>query len=231
MIPLPVAMISVVIPILNEAKIADFVAAVRETLAGRPHEILLVNDGAPVSVDGARDVQGARRGKGHAVRQGVLESQGDVVIVIDADLAALLPQLPKFIDLIAREGYDVVIAERDHEVRERTAIRYALSYGLLLAQRLFIFQSFRFRDTQCGFKAFRGDVARAIARKQRVEGGMYDIEYLYAAARNRLRIAQVPVGRVAEERPSRIRLMACLRRDPPALLGVKWRGITGRYRL
>lgn len=200
-------------------------------LGGRPHEILLVNDGAPVSVEGAREVQGAHRGKGHAVRTGVLASSGEVVVVIDADLAALLPHLPRFIELVARERYDVVIAEREHEVRERTALRYVLSYGLLLAQRLFVFQSFRFRDTQCGFKAFRGDAARAIAAKQRVDGGMYDIEYLYAAACNGLRIAQVPVGRVAEERPSRIRLMSCLRNDPPALLGVKWRGITGKYRL
>ncbi|HEX6085814.1 MAG TPA: glycosyltransferase [Thermoanaerobaculia bacterium] len=224
-------MISVVIPILNEARIADFVAAVKVALRGRPHEILLVNDGAPVSVEGTREVTGARRGKGAAVRQGVLASQGDVVIVVDADLAALLPQLPRFIDLIARERYDVVIAEREHEVKERTLLRYALSYGLLLAQRLFIFQSLRFRDTQCGFKAFRGDAARAIAKRQGIEGGMYDIEYLYAAARNKLRIAQVPVGRVAEERPSRIRLLDCLRRDPPALLKVKWRGLTGKYRL
>ncbi|HVG22889.1 MAG TPA: glycosyltransferase [Thermoanaerobaculia bacterium] len=224
-------MISVVIPILNEAEIADFVAAVRKTLGGRAHEILLVNDGAPVTVNGAREVPGAHRGKGHAVRQGILASAGDIVIVIDADLAALLPQLPRFVDLIGREGNDVVIAEREHEVRERTPLRYALSYGLLLAQRLFVFQSFRFRDTQCGLKAFRGDVARAIARKQRVDGGMYDIEYLYAAVRNRLRIAQVAVGRVAEERPSRIRLLACLRSDPAALAGVKWRGLSGRYKL
>jgi dolichyl-phosphate beta-glucosyltransferase len=224
-------MISVVIPILNETRIAGFVAAVRTALRGRPHEILLVNDGAPVAVEGAREVQGARRGKGHAVRTGILASAGDVVIVIDADLGALLPQLVRFIDLIARERYDVVIAEREHEVRERTALRYALSYGLLLAQRLFIFQSFRFRDTQCGLKAFGGDAARALAAKQRVDGGMYDIEYLYAAARNGMRIAQVPVGKVAEERPSRIRLMECLRNDPPALVGVKWRGVTGKYRL
>jgi dolichyl-phosphate beta-glucosyltransferase len=224
-------MISIVIPILNEPRIAGFVAAVRAALHGRPHEIVLVNDGPSVSVEGAREVQGAHRGKGAAVRQGLLASKGDVVLVVDADLAVLLPQLPRFIDLIAREGYDVVIAEREHEVRERTVLRYALSYGLLLAQRLFIFQSFRFKDTQCGFKAFRGDAIRAIARKQSIDGGMYDIEYLYAAVRNRLRIAQVPVGRVAEERPSRISLVDCLRRDPPALLRVKWRGLTGRYHL
>ena len=224
-------MISVVIPILNETRIAGFVDAVRAALGGRPHEILLLNDGSPVDVEGAREVRGARRGKGHAVRQGLLASKGDVVVVTDADMAALLPHLPRFVELVAREKYDVVIAERVHEVKERTALRYALSYGLLLAQRLFIFQSLRFRDTQCGFKAFRGEAARAIAAKQRVDGGMYDIEYLYAAVRNGLRIAQVPVGRVAEERPSRIRLMHCLRNDPPALLGVKWRGLTGKYRL
>jgi dolichyl-phosphate beta-glucosyltransferase len=224
-------MISVVIPILNETRIAGFVAAVGRALNGRPGEILLVNDGAPVSVDGARELRGEHRGKGHAVRTGILETKGDVVVVIDADLDSLLPYLPRFVELVAAERYDVVIAERDHEVKERTPLRYVLSYGLLLAQRLFIFQSFRFSDTQCGFKAFRGDVARDIAARQRVEGGMYDIEYLYAAVRNGLRIAQVRVGRVPEKRPSRIRLADCLQRDPLSLLAVKWRGLLGRYKL
>jgi dolichyl-phosphate beta-glucosyltransferase len=224
-------MISVVIPVLNESRIAEFVAAVEKTLAGRSLEIILVNDGEPVTVERAHELAGEHRGKGFAVRQGVLASTGDVVIVTDADMVALLPHLPRFADLISLDHYDLVIAEREHELTGRPLLRYILSYGLLVAQRLFIFNSFRFRDTQCGFKAFRGEVARAIAARQRVDGGMYDIEYLYVAVRNRLRIAQIPVGRVAEERPSRIRLLECLRRDPRALLMVKWRGLTGRYRL
>ena len=203
----------------------------KTTLGAEPHEILLVNDGQPTSVEGAREIEGEHRGKGYAVRKGILATRGDVVVVTDADMTALLPHLPRFTDLISRGQYDVVIAEREHEVKQRKPLRYVLSYGLLFAQRLFIFQSFRFRDTQCGFKAFRGAAARAIAARQHVDGGMYDIEFLYVAVRNGLRIAQIAVGRVLEERPSRIRVLDCLRRDPPALLMVKWRGLTGKYRL
>lgn len=233
-------MISVVIPILNELEIAAFTAAIAGVLRGTgyEHEILLVNDGVPVpndggqfSADGVRVVDGAHGGKGRAVRDGILAARGDVIVVMDADLTGLLPHLPRFIELVAGDGYDVVIAERDFDFHARKAARLVLSLGLLLAQRLFVFQSLRFFDTQCGMKAFRGDAARAIAAKQRVGGGMYDIEYLYAALQGRMRIAQIPVGRIQELRPSRIRLLRCLRTDPAALIGIKWRGLRGHYRL
>lgn len=224
-------MISVVIPILNEPRIAEFVEAVHDALEAVPHEVLLVNDGPRGAIGNALEITGPRRGKGAAVRAGVLATRGDVVVIIDADTTALLPRLSQFAELISNEGHDVVIAERDHEVKERSPLRYVLSWGLLLAQRLVIFQSTRFRDTQCGFKAYRGEVARAIAALQRVDGGMCDIEYLCAAVKNDLRIAQIAVGRLSEERPSRIRLSESLRRDPLDLLAMKWRAVRGYYRL
>lgn len=224
--------VSVVIPILNEEAIARFTTAVSATLrdAGHAHEIVLVNDGAPVAVEGARVIEGSHRGKGRAVGDGIRAATGDVVIVLDADMPMLLPLLPQFVALI-RSGNDLAIAERQFDYHQRKPIRFLLSFGLLVAQRLFIFQSFRFADTQCGFKAFRAGAARAIAAKQHVDGGMYDIEYLYIAVRNRMRIATVPVGHVAEQRPSRIDLLSCLRTDPAALAGVKLRGLLGRYKL
>ena len=226
-------LVSVVIPVLNELEIAAFIAAIADVLqrTGHAHEILLVNDGGPVTVEGARVVNGTHGGKGCAVGAGILAARGDVIVVIDADLGALLPHLSRFIDLVAVDGYEVVIAERDFDVHARKPVRFLLSRGLLLAQRLFVFQSFRFSDTQCGMKAFRGDVARAVAAKQMVSGGMYDIEYLYMAVRNQMRIAQIPVGIVKELRPSRIRLLRSLRTDPAALIGIKWRGLWGHYRL
>jgi dolichyl-phosphate beta-glucosyltransferase len=229
----PRPLVSVVVPVLDEAEIGSFTAEIAEILRGGGHsyEILLVNDGGPLAVDGTRVIEGVHGGKGRAVRDGVLATRGDVVVIVDADLQVLLGHLPRFIELVQKERYDVVIAERNFHVHGRKLVRFILSSGLLLAQRLFVFQSFRFFDTQCGLKALRGDAARAIAEKQRIDGGMYDIEYLYAAVKNRMRIAQVPVGLVREVRPSRIRLLRCLRTDPAALIATKWRGMRGHYRL
>ena len=59
---------------------------------------------------------------------------------------------------------------------------------------------------------------------------MYDIEYLYMALQDHMTIAQVPLGHLPETRPSRINVLKCLMTDPPALLGVKFRGLAGVYR-
>ena len=73
------------------------------------------------------------------------------------------------------------------------------------------------------------EAARRIASLQTVRGGMYDIEYLYIAVKNGMRIAQVPVTPMRELRPSRLRVLRCLVDDPIALVRVKWNGLRGRY--
>lgn len=226
--------VSVIVPVLNEPRLPQVLDAIVEELgrAGLRHEIVVVADGhdETVALPEVRFVSGRRRGKGAAVRDGLLAATGNVAVVIDADLAALAPLIPEFVRIVREEEFDVVIAEREKDFHARHPVRFFLSYGLYLAQRLFVFHSGRFSDTQCGLKAFRLGVAHDLARKQRVEGGMYDVEYLYIAAKQRLKVRQVPVGRVRETRASRIRLVRCLRHDPLALLGVKLRGLLGRYR-
>lgn len=226
--------VSVIVPVLNEPALPQVIRAISGELrrAALQHEIVVVSDGDEEHepAPGVRLVTGRRRGKGAAVRDGLLAATGDVAVVIDADLAALARFVPEFVRLVKTEGFGVVIAEREKDFHGRHPLRFVLSYGLYLAQRLLVFHSRRFTDTQCGLKAFRREVAHELARKQRVEGGMYDIEYLYLAAKQRMKIAQIPVGRVVETRSSRIRLLRCLRQDPVALLGVKLRGLLGRYR-
>lgn len=230
----PMALISVVIPVLNEDRLGGFVRGVQAEIeaAGHEAEILVVHDGDPfpqLAGQGVRLMSGPEHGKGAAVREGLLAARGEVTFVVDADLDALFPRFGPFAGLVLREGYDVVIAEREPDWHARGLLRFVLSYGLYAAQRLFVFGSRRFVDTQCGFKAFRTAVAAGLARKQRVEGGMYDIEYLYMAVKSGLRIAQVPVGVLAEARESKLRIWKCLRRDPVDLLLIKARGLAGVY--
>ena len=94
-----------------------------------------------------------------------------------------------------------------------------------------MFQSLFFNDTQCGFKAFKGRVLRSFAQKQTVHGGMFDIEYLYMARFNKLRIGKVSVVPLPEIRTSRINLWRCLFYDAVDLVSIKIRGMMGYYKM
>ncbi len=221
--------VSVVVPTYNEPALDAWLARLRRVLPAKSEVIIVDDSDVQPSLDDVRVLAGGKRGKGDAVRIGMLAAEGDVVFHLDADLdeekLALIPELARLID----EGHDVAIAERRSRWQYRNFGRFVLSIGLFLAQRFFIFQSTRFFDTQCGLKAFRRDAARRLATLQSVRGGMYDIEYLYIAVKNRMRIAQVAVTPMRELRPSRLRVLRCLVTDPADLLRVKWNGLRGRY--
>ncbi len=221
--------VSAVVPTYNEPSLEAWLQRLRLVLPAES-EIVIVDDSdvLPV-VPNARVLRGEKRGKGDAVRIGMLAAEGDVVFHLDADLDdEKLALIPEFVRLIG-EGHDVVIAERRSRWQYRNLGRFVLSIGLFLAQRFFIFGSTRFFDTQCGLKAFRRDAARTLASLQTVRGGMYDIEYLYIAVKQEMRIAQVAVTPMRELRPSRLRVLRCLAVDPFDLLRVKWNGLRGRY--
>jgi len=236
--------VSVVVPTYNEPALDASLERVLRILP--PDSEIIVVDDSDVAVgvvcaSGApppggapearttRVLRGEKRGKGDAVRIGMLAASGDVIFHLDADLddekLALIPDFVRLID----EGHDVVIAERRSRWQYRNLGRFILSVGLFVAQRFFVFHSTRFFDTQCGFKAFRREAAQRIASLQTVRGGMYDIEYLYIAVKNGMRIAQVAVTPMRELRPSRLRVLRCLVTDPIDLVRLKWNGMRGRY--
>jgi len=221
--------VSVIVPSYNEPSLDVSLERIARFLPP-DSEIVVVDDSdVPPHLANARLIRGAKRGKGDAVRVGMLAAGGEVVFHVDADVDdATLALIPAFVGLI-EAGNDVAIAERRARWQYRNLARFVLSIGLFLAQRIFIFQSARFFDTQCGFKAFRRDAAQKLAALQTVGGGMYDIEYLYIAVKNGMRIAQVPVPPMRELRPSRLRVLRCLATDPFDLVRVKWNGLRGRY--
>jgi len=240
------ASLTIVVPTRDEPDLGSWLAALQTALRSLSpvSNIVIVDDSSaalhealraallPVADLPIRVIRGNGRGKGDAVRLGMIEGRSEVIMIVDADTEVeWLPEIGTFVDAIGRGEADVVIAERQNKWQYRNVRRFALSYGLFFAQRILIFQSRRFFDTQCGFKAFRGDVARGIAGVQKVRGGMFDIEYLYIALKNGLRVKQVPFPASRESRPSRLRLLKCLRTDPPALIRVKLNGILGRYRI
>jgi putative flippase GtrA len=205
--------LSVVVPAFREAeRIGSTVAEIRSQLAELDRagelEIVVVDDGssdgtAEAAVAGGADqvvVQPQNRGKGAAVRAGVMASTGRTVAFTDADLAYAPHQLMRFLDAI-ESGFDVAIGNRHHEQTDTltgtSALRSFGSRGVNMATTLLLLGNYR--DTQCGCKAFRSDAARAVVEVGTVDGFAFDIEILHLVERYGLTMTELPVEVVNSE--------------------------------
>ncbi|WP_211230003.1 dolichyl-phosphate beta-glucosyltransferase [Desulfovirgula thermocuniculi] len=205
---------SVVVPAYNEeTRLPGTLEAIRAHLSGREYEVVVVDDGssdrtAEVAGEfGCRVVRHPRNlGKGTAVRTGVLASRGDLILVTDADLAAPVTELPK-LEAALERGADIAIGSREAPgARVRRA-----SPGRKLAGRLFnllvrLLTGLPYRDTQCGFKLFRGEAARALFSRAACDGYCFEVEVLLLAREMGLRVEEVGVE--WHDRPgSKVRLL------------------------
>jgi dolichyl-phosphate beta-glucosyltransferase len=135
----------------------------------------------------------AQPGKGAAVRRGFLTSRARFIGFMDADLATPIETLDLVIPLLSED--QVVIGSRRMRgatINKRQSAHRSIS-GILfrtMAQRVLP----QFTDTQCGFKFFPGDVARAVARQLRVDGFAFDVEMLRETMRLGVPITEVPVA-------------------------------------
>ena len=197
--------LSIVVPAYNEAErlgpTLERILAWSETL-GRPAEILVVDDGSKdatcaVAEGYAPRVRlvrnGRNRGKGFSVRHGVLEATGQQILFTDADLSTPIADYA----LLARalETHDIAIGSR--ALRDSNVTRHQPAYREAMG-RVFngVVQGLAvrgIRDTQCGFKLFRADVAKALFGQATIEGFAFDVEVLFLARRAGYRIAEVPI--------------------------------------
>jgi dolichyl-phosphate beta-glucosyltransferase len=202
-------MLSIVIPCYNEQdRLPATVDAIKAYMAAqkRDYELILADDG---SVDGTAGViksamQGApnvrlvqlpqNRGKGRALAEGVAVSKGDRVLLTDADLSTPIDELPKLEERLDA-GAGVAIASRavkgSQIVIHQPIYRVAMGKTFNLIVQAVLLPGLW--DTQCGFKLFRGDLARAVFAELRTDGFGYDPEALYLAKRRGEKIAEVPV--------------------------------------
>ena len=212
--------LTVVLPAYNEQdRIAGTIDAVAETLSpvlsDGDLEILVVDDG---SVDdtaevahraGARVVtQPANRGKGAAVRRGVLEARGRTVVFTDADLA-YRPELLLTVLEAVEEGWDMVVGSRRHQqtnvlVRAR---RLRELGGRMVNRLTHLVLLGHFRDTQCGLKGFQADIARIVFERTRIDGFAFDVELFLIAEQDQLSLREIPVA-VENRAGSSVRLLA-----------------------
>lgn len=202
---------TVAIPCFNEAsRIGDTVRATLDYLAKESSnpELIVVNDGSTDQTSSVvRDALKSaniqtqllenfpNRGKGAAVRTGLLAATRPVGLFFDADLSTPLSEIPKVIEPIAQEDVDLAFGSR---ALDRKLIGVHQPWRREQAGRVFNFivrlaTGMPFWDTQCGFKAFRLDVCRPILEKAHTIGFAFDVELLFMAYRAGLRLREVPV--------------------------------------
>ena len=184
---------SVVTPCFNEA--GRIGATVRATLdylhENSPQsELIVVNDGSTRLLENFPN-----RGKGAAVRSGLLAAQKPIALFFDADLSTPLGETPKLIEPIAHGEIDIAFGSR---AIDRSLIGQHQPWRREQAGRVFnllvrLATGLPFWDTQCGFKGFRVDVCRPIFEAARLDGFAFDVELLYLAHRAGLRIREIPV--------------------------------------
>ena len=196
--------LSIVIPCYNEAKdIANNVKKVKDYLRDKniDHELILVNDGSKDNtkevIESIPDVlalsYAKNRGKGGAVKYGIENASGDYVLFMDADLSTDISAIEKVVELAP--DYDLVIGSRHAQgsviKKKQPFLRVFIGRCCRLLVKM-LFHT-KFKDTQCGFKAMRTDVAKKIVEKQLINDFAFDVEYLYIAKLNNLSMYELGI--------------------------------------
>ena len=201
----PIAL-SVIVPVYNEEERVHNLAQLCMFLAGKKYirECIVVNDG---SIDRTLTLLHAlqkkyrfhlisykkNRGKGYAIKKGIEQAKGSHVVFVDVDLSTdlsafdhLLKMLPHaHIVIGTRKNKHAELVERQSLLRE--------SMGRFFTFLSQIISGVFVSDFTCGFKCFERTIAGKIARKQRIYGWAYDVEYLYLGKKMGSKIAELPV--------------------------------------
>jgi len=238
-----VPLLSVVVPAYNEEKrigrcASRVTAYFRKNI--RSFELIMVNDGSRDGT-GREALKAARlhrevrlvsypgnRGKGHALRRGILASRGTRVLFMDADLSTDPGEWPKLARLLDR-GADLAIGSRKTAGARlvKRQPRWRESMGKVftwLVRRMLVDVT----DVTCGFKAFRGTVARELFARQVLDDWSFDAEVLYMARQAGFRIMEAPV--VWKNNPdSKVRIVGATLSALAGIFKVRWNHLTGRY--
>jgi len=206
--------LSVIIPAFNEAhRIERSLHDVTRYLERQPFssEVIVVDDGSRdataalvhafaetwrserVSVRLLRNERNF--GKGYSVRRGFLNARGEIVLFTDADLSTPIAEAERLLRLIETEGADVAFGSRglDRRFILRPQSRLRQWAGRIFNLLMRALTGLPFKDTQCGFKAYRREPLRLIFQSQRIFGFGFDVEILYLARKRGLRLRETPV--------------------------------------
>lgn len=236
--------LSIVVPAFNEEgrlepTLRSYLGYCRAT--ARSVELIVVDDG---SVDGTSHLVEQlggefpelhlirlpeNRGKGFAVRSGVVNARGHAVLFADADGATPINEIER-LETALRDGSDLAIGSRAIVAREVrvNAKLYRRIMGRMFHGMVEALTVRGVRDTQCGFKLFRGPVAHDLFSRMRMSGFSFDVELLMMARRRGYRIAEVPVNWV--HRPgSKVNLVTDSAKMLRDLVQIRRLALSGAY--
>ena len=216
-------------------------------------EIVVVDDGskdktAEVVEEYAKDhpeiklVKNVHKGKAAGIRTGVLKSSGKMVLMMDADMATPLEELKRLATWINDNDFDIAIASREGigaERHDEPLYRHIMGRVFNLLVKTVI--GLDFQDTQCGFKLFKGDVARKVFSHLIVYGdnlpqidrpffGAFDVEVLYCARQMGYKIKDIPV-KWNYVPTTRLNILANSYKMARDVLRIKILGLKGAYAL
>jgi len=236
--------LSIVIPAYNEsARIEDALSRVLSSVAEQnwDAEVLVVDDGS--KDDTAAIVQHwmtdhprlhliqnpGNRGKGYSVRNGLLQAAGDIVMFTDADLSAPMEEA-NLLFAALENGADVAIGSRWLDRTRQTIHQplYRQFFGRCFNWVTRTVMGLPFKDTQCGFKAFKRPAAQVIFRLQTIERWGFDPEILFIARKLRYVIREVPVTWGHDER-SRMSYLKDGMKMLEDMARIRSNSIRGRY--
>ena len=201
--------------VVNDGSQDDTAEIVRQSAAEHPNLSLLENPG--------------NRGKGYSVRNGMLHARGDILLFSDADLSSPIGEAEKLLTAI-KSGADVAIGSRwlKTELQIQRQPLYRQLFGRIFNLLLRMVLGLKFKDTQCGFKAFTRGAAQCLFPLQRIERWAFDPELLYLAKRFRLSVQEVPVEWSHRE-GTRIHPLRDGIRMFWEVLKIRWNALSGKY--
>ena len=172
------------------------------------------------------------RGKGFAVKTGLLAAEGAIALFSDADLSTPIDQLRKLVDPIKRGDYDVTFGSRaidrsligTHQPWRREQGGRVMNLLIRSVSRL------PFADTQCGFKAFRMSRFRPLLDVMKIDRFGFDVEFLFVAKHHGLRLAEIPV-RWNDVTGSKVSVLRDTRRMISELAQIRRNARRGKYDL
>ncbi len=234
-------LLSLIIPAYNEEKIIkDTLSKVIKFLAKKNYswEVLVVDDGSTDNT--AKIAKGfskkkvrvlsfvKNKGKGAAIREGVLVSKGEFIIFMDADLSVPLTNIDKFLDEFKKE--EIVIASRRAEgakiVVHQPWLRENLGRIHTFLSR--VVTGVNISDFTCGFKGFTRNAALKIFTKAIIDRWAYDDEIMFLAKKFGFRIKEVPVE-WENRKDTRVKFKDVVFGTPKDLLMIKLNDLLGIY--